>query len=83
VYTVIGLTRPGDELEVRVYRNPGIVLLHKFIFHRIEDEEERTHIIQKISYEKGAKILEGFVFGQEVKAQRALLTNLKVRLEQS
>jgi len=83
VYSVIGLTRPGDELDVRVYRNPGIVLLHQFIFHRIEDQEERTHIIQKISYEKGAKILEGFVFGQEVKAQRALLTNLKVRLEQS
>jgi hypothetical protein len=83
VYSVIGLTRPGDELDVRVYRNPGIVLLHQFIFHRIEDQEERTHIIQKISYEKGAKILEGFVFGQEVKAQRALLTNLKVRLEHS
>ena len=83
VYSVIGLTRPGDELDVRVYRNPGIVLLHQFIFHRIEDQEERTHIIQKISYEKGAKILEGFVFGLEVKAQRALLTNLKVRLEQS
>ena len=83
VYTVIGLTRPGDELDLRVYRNPGIVLLHQFIFHRIEDQEERTHIIQKISYEKGAKILEGFVFGQEVKAQRALLTNLKVRLEHS
>jgi hypothetical protein len=81
VYTVIGLTRPGDELEIRVYRNPGIVLLHQFQIHRIEDEAERTHIVQKISYEKGAKLLEGIVFRQEIKAQRALLTNLKVRLE--
>jgi len=28
-------------------------------------------------------LLEGFVFDQAVKAQRALLTNLKVRLEKN
>lgn len=81
VYTVIGLTKPGSELEIRVYRRAGIVVLHQFTLHQITDEGERTHLVQKVSFEKGAKILEGMVFEQEVKAQRALLTNLKVRLE--
>jgi hypothetical protein len=81
VYTVIGLTRPKDELEIRVYRKPGITLLHQFTFHPIKDERERTHLIQKISYEQGSKLLENLVFEQAIRAQRALLTNLKVRLE--
>lgn len=83
VYTVISLTRPGDGLEIRMYRNPGIVLAHLFEFHSIKDEEESTHLVQKIQYEKGAKLLENLVFEQAVKAQRALLTNLKVRLEKN
>jgi len=81
VYTVIGLTKPGNELEIWVYRRFGIVILHQFTLHQIEDEGDRTHLVQKVSYEKGTKILESIVFEQEVKAQRALLTNLKVRLE--
>jgi hypothetical protein len=81
VYTVISLTRPKDELELRVYRKPGIVLAHQFEFHQIKDDVERTHLVQKIRYEKGAKLLENLVFEQAVRAQRALLTNLKVRLE--
>jgi hypothetical protein len=83
VYTVISLTRPGDGLEIRMYRKPGIVLAYQFEFRSIKDEEERTHLVQKIQYEKGAKILENFVFEQAVRAQRALLTNLKVRLEKN
>ena len=83
VYTVISLTKPGDGLEIRMYRKPGIVLAYQFEFRSIKDEEEMTHLVQKIQYEKGAKILENFVFEQAVKAQRALLTNLKVRLEKS
>jgi hypothetical protein len=82
VYTVIGLTRPKDRLEIRVYRKPGIVLLQQFEFRSIKDEEERTHLVQKISYEQGSKLLENLVFEQTIRAQRALLTNLKVRLEQ-
>lgn len=83
VYTVISLTRPGNGLEIRMYRKPGIVLAHLFEFRSIKDEEERTHLVQKIQYEKGAKMLENMVFEQAVKAQRALLTNLKVRLEKN
>jgi hypothetical protein len=81
VYTVIGLTRPKEQLEIRVYRKPAIRLLHQFEFRRNEEEGMRTHLVQKITYEKGSKLLENFVFEQTVHAQRALLTNLKVRLE--
>jgi len=81
VYTVISLTRPREGLEIRMYRKPGIVIAHRFEFRSIKDEKERTHLVQKIQYEKGAKLLENLVFEQAVRAQRALLTNLKVRLE--
>jgi hypothetical protein len=81
VYTVISLTKPNEQLEIRVYRKPGIILLHQFKFRRTKDEEERTHLIQKISYERGSKLLENPVFEQTIRAQRVLLTNLKVRLE--
>jgi len=81
VYTVIALTRPKDELEIRVYRKLGVVIAHQFEFRQIKDDEERTHLVQKIRYEKGARLLESLVFEQAVRAQRALLTNLKVRLE--
>lgn len=81
VYTVISLTKPKDSLEIRLYRNPGVVIAHLFEFHRIKDDEERTHLVQKIRYEKGTRLLENLLFEQAVRAQRALLTNLKVRLE--
>ena len=81
VYTVIGLTKAGEELEIRVYRKPGILLLHQFEFRQVTDEAERTHLVQKISYERGTKVLENLVFQQVIAAQRALLSNLKVRLE--
>ena len=83
VYTVISLTKPGVSLEIRMYRRPGIVLAYLFEFLSIKDEEERTHLVQKIQYEKGTRMLENLVFKQAVKAQRALLTNLKVRLEKN
>lgn len=81
VYTVISLTKPGEQLEIRMYRRFGIVLAYWFDFRSTADETERTHLVQKIIYEKGAKVMESFVFEQAVRAQRALLTNLKVRLE--
>lgn len=81
VYTIISLSKPKKELEIRVFRKGGIIILHQFQLHHIEDEAERTHLVQKISYEKGPKWVENIVFNPEVHAQRALLTNLKVRLE--
>lgn len=81
VYSVIHLTKPKHELEFRVYRKPGIKIVYKYEFHQVE--EGRTHLIQKVNFERVYKLLENFVFDQAIKAQRALLTNLKVRLEMS
>lgn len=79
VYSVMYLTKPGEELELYIYRKPGINIVYKFEFR--QDEEERTHLIQKVNFERVNKLIENFVFNQAIKAQRALLTNLKVRLE--
>jgi len=81
VYSVIHLTKPKDELELRVYRKPGIKMVFQYEFRL--NEEDRTHLIQKVSFEQVFKLIENFVFNQSVKAQRALLTNLKVRLEKN
>ena len=81
VYSVIHLTRPKEELEIRVYVKPGIRIVYKYEFR--EDEEKRTHLIQKVSFEQLSKLLENFVFNRAIRTQRAVLTNLKVRLEKS
>jgi ligand-binding SRPBCC domain-containing protein len=80
VYSVIHLTRPGQELELHVFRNPGINIVFRYFFNE-SDEGNRTHLIQRVSFEKVNKLMENFVFNQAITAQRALLTNLKVRLE--
>ena len=79
VYSVIHLTRPKEELEIRVYIKPGIRIVYKYEFR--EGEEKRTHLIQKVSFEQLGKLLENFVFDRAIRTQRAVLTNLKVRLE--
>ena len=81
IYSVIHLTKPKHELEFRVYGKLGIKIVYKYEFHQVE--EGRTHLIQKVNFERVNKLLENFVFDQAIKAQRALLTNLKVRLEKS
>lgn len=79
VYLVIHVTKPGELLELRMYRKPGITTVYNFEFR--QEEENRTHIIQRVNLERVNKLLENFVFRQAVNTQRALLTNLKVRLE--
>lgn len=81
VYSVIYLAKPREELELHLYRKPGIKIVYKFEFRH--NEEERTHLIQKANFEQVSKLIENFVFNQAIKSQRALLTNLKVRLEKS
>ena len=79
IYSVIHLTKPRDELEFHVFSKPNIKIVFKYAF--VQYNDLRTHITQTILFEQVSKLLEGFVFDQAVKAQRALLTNLKVRLE--
>lgn len=79
IYSVIHLTQPRDELEFHVFSKPNIKIVFKYAF--VQYNDLRTHITQTILFDQVSKILEGFVFNQAVKAQRALLTNLKARLE--
>lgn len=79
IYSVIHLTQPRDELEFHVFSKPNIKIVFKYVF--VQYNDLRTHITQTILFEQVSKILKGFVFNQAVKAQRALLTNLKARLE--
>jgi len=81
VYSVIHLTKPPDELEFYVFIKPGINLVYQYTFQ--ESEEGRTHLVQKVRFEKVSKLLENFVFNQAIQAQRVFLANLKVRLEKS
>ena len=81
IYSVIHLTKPRDELEFHVFSKPNIKIVFKYVF--VQYNDLRTHITQTINFEQVSKLLEGFVFDQAVKAQRALLTNLKVRLEKN
>lgn len=79
VYTVMHLTKPQSEMEFHIFSKPGIQLVFHYFFQ--ETEEGRTHLIQKVRFERVNKLLEGIVFDQASQTQRALLANLKVRLE--
>jgi len=80
LYSVIHLTRPKEELEFHTFRKPGINVVFRYFFNE-NDEGNRTHLIQRVSFEKVNKLLENFAFNQAINTQRAMLTNLKVRLE--
>jgi len=82
VYSVIHLTRPKGELEFHVFSKPNVQIVYRYFFNE-DDEGNRTHLIQRVSFEKVSKLLENFVFDQAIQAQRAFLTNLKVRLEKN
>jgi hypothetical protein len=79
VYTVMHLTKPYDELEFHVFSKPGIQIVFHYFFQRTE--EGYTHLIQKVRFEKVNKLMESLIFNQSIQTQRALLANLKVRLE--
>lgn len=81
IYSVIHLTKPRDELVFHVFSKPNIKIVFKYTL--VQYNDLRTHITQTINFEQVSKLLEGFVFDLAVKAQRALLTNLKVRLEKN
>ncbi len=81
VYSVIHLTKPPSELEISVFSKPNTQVVYHYLFQK--SEEGRTHLVQKVRFEKVNKLLENFVFDQAIQTQRALLANLKVRLEKS
>ena len=81
VYWVIHLTRPSSELEFHVFQKKNTQIVFHYLFQ--ESEEWRTHLIQRVRFEKVNKLLENRVFHEAITTQRALLTNLKIRLEKS
>jgi hypothetical protein len=81
VYWVIHLTQPPSELEFHMFQRKNTQIVFQYIFQ--ESEEWRTHLIQRVKFEKVNKLLENRVFHEAITAQRALLTNLKIRLEKS
>lgn len=81
VYSVMHLTKPPSEMEFHLFSKPDIQLVFHYLFQ--ETEEGRTHLIQKVRFERVNKLLESVVFKQASQTQRALLANLKVRLETS
>ena len=79
VYSVMHLTRPYSELEFHIFRKPGIQIVFHYVFQ--EMEEGGTHLNQKVRFERVNKLIENYAFNQAIQTQRALLANLKVRLE--
>jgi len=79
VYSVIRLTKPRKEMELYVSRELKIEIGFKYEFRQFNDD--RTQVTQTIQSVKGIKLFEGFVMNQANYMQRALLSNLKVRLE--
>jgi hypothetical protein len=79
LYSIIHLTKPKEELEFHVYGKPNIHVILRYTF--TQDNDKRTHIKQTVDLAQVSKILEGFVAQQANQAQRAVLSNLKVRLE--
>jgi hypothetical protein len=79
LYSVIHLSKPGEELELHVHSRPGIYLIFNYAF--TQDNANRTRIKQTVSFVQVSKILEKLVINEANQAQRALLSNLKVRLE--
>ncbi len=79
IYLVIHLTRPKRELTIRLYGKLGIRLAFHYEFHEVENG--KTHLVQRVEFEKVNRLIESFVYNEANRSQRAVLTNLKVRLE--
>ncbi|NWG33055.1 MAG: SRPBCC family protein [Chloroflexi bacterium] len=79
IYSVIHLTKPKDELKFHVYSKPRIEIVFTYRFEQFDDVG--TKITQTVEFVKLNRLLEKFVVEQAKQAQRALLSNLKIRLE--
>ena len=81
LYWVIHLTNPTSELEFHVFQKQNTQIIFHYLIQK--SEEWRTHLIQRVRFERVNKLLENKVFNDAINTQRALLTNLKIRLEKS
>ena len=79
IYAVIHLTKPKDELEIRIYSTLKTELIFKYTFREFNDQ--MTQVTQTVQFTRVNKLLESIMVNRAKNAQRALLTNLKFRLE--
>ena len=79
IYSVIHLTKPREELEIYVYGRLKTEIVFKYKFREFNDQ--RTQVAQILHFVHVRKMLEGIMFSRARHTQRALLSNLKVRLE--
>ena len=79
IYSVIHLTKPMDELDIHVYSRLKTEIIFSYRFKGFNDG--RTQITQTVRIVRVNKLLEGILTHRAKHAQRALLSNLKVRLE--
>lgn len=79
IYSIIRLTKPMDELEIRVQSRLNTEIIFNYTFMGFNDGT--TQITQTVQFVRVRKLLEGILTYRAKHAQRALLSNLKVRLE--
>jgi len=78
IYSTAHLIEPYKKLKHVVLSNPGIEIEFNYTFH---EKGGATHLVQTVDIQKVSPVLESFVYREMVKAQRAMLANLKSRLE--
>jgi len=78
IYSVAHLIDPHKKLRHLVQSNPGIEIEFNYTF---EEKDGGTHLTQRVDILKVNFFLENFVYREALRVQRALLANLKERLE--
>ena len=78
---IIHLTSPEEELEFHARSRPNIYVIFKYSL--TQDNDRSTRIKQTVDFVQVSKLLEKIVAGQANHTQRAVLSNLKVRLEKN
>jgi len=79
IHSVIALTRPRDELEIRISSKLSGQIIFKYVFKPFNDQT--TQITQTVQLVRVNKLLAGLILHRAKHAQRVLLSNLKVRME--
>jgi len=79
LFSVIRLTKPKEELEINIFSKPGIEVIFKYRLQQFNDGT--TQLTQTVQFVKVNKLLAVFVEDLAKHAQRTILSNLKVRLE--
>jgi len=78
IHSTAYLLDPYKKLKHFVRSKPGIEIEFNYQF---DEQEGNTHLTQTVDIHTVSPLLENFVYREALKAQRAVLANLKARLE--